>query len=286
LDEHGAVRLTNALLDNKQQSFLYKLADGTLSEAPAHDNRQVILFGGCKANGKEVTPGRFHWNLVNKYNKYAMEADDDDDLANSNANKSDELSRTNKKIGRYLRELTHAMDPLLRQYFLKHHQSEYKVSVVQLLLSKGGSAPQSFHVDNAAPGLTILIALHDIKDTHGPTELLLGTHHHTAVGGNGNNRRHDNDSSSKHSWQSLSCVKAAPLQAGHGIMYDSRTWHRGLGNQHPYMAKNNDGDRIVLVIRWDAVETPAPGTNVVATMALRYLGPFLQRWINDRTDSN
>jgi hypothetical protein len=52
-----------------------------------------------------------------------------------------------------------------------------RMTQLQLLDSVPGSADQFWHCDNTAQGLTFVIALEDVAEASGPTELLVGTQH-------------------------------------------------------------------------------------------------------------
>jgi len=49
--------------------------------------------------------------------------------------------------------------------------------------------------------------------------------------------------------------------AGDAIVYDARALHRGRGY------KSGISDRPVLIIRWDAHDTPPPGTGFIGTQS-------------------
>jgi len=93
--------------------------------------------------------------------------------------------------------------------------------------------PQNFHADNTSVGVTILIPFSKggVSVAQGPTELLVG---------------------------SLRTPVRAVLLPGDALLFDSRLWHRGLGNETPRT-------RRVLVVRFDEVETPPPGVGFLGT---------------------
>jgi len=64
---------------------------------------------------------------------------------------------------------------LVRAYFAQRGGMPYKLTQLQFLNAKSGSVNQIWHRDNTAPGLTVLVALCDVR-SNGPTELLLKSH--------------------------------------------------------------------------------------------------------------
>jgi hypothetical protein len=116
-----------------------------------------------------------------------------------------------------------------------------------------------WHRDNVKPGLTVIVALRDVA-SNGPTEIIL--------------RSHCGDAYSKLEADAL-CIEErillASIKMGDAILYDSRCLHRGRGYGRNKRDKDEDGvvrqfdDRPVLVLRWDAKQTPAPGTGLIGT---------------------
>lgn len=120
-------------------------------------------------------------------------------------------------------------------------------SELQLMTAVPGSGNQSWHKDNRARGLSIIVPLVDFTPENGGTQLLLGSHNNKwPVFANGGAR-----------------VINAP--AGSVVAYDSRTIHRGLGNE------TNEG-RPALIFCYDRVETPPPGCGTLGSVGTSYQG--------------
>ena len=136
---------------------------------------------------------------------------------------------------------------------------------LQLLDSLPGSEDQFWHCDNTARGLTFVIALDDVAEESGPTELLLGTQH-----------IHDKDTGA---FSALSCLRSlfvgpgpqvhrAVLGAGDALVFDSRTLHRGGANR-------SELSRPVAIVRYDPSDRSPPGCGMLATLLLRVVGGAL-----------
>eukprot|EP00986_Skeletonema_menzelii_P004192 scaffold1415_cov152-Skeletonema_menzelii.AAC.4 len=120
-------------------------------------------------------------------------------------------------------------------------------SELQLMTAVPGSGNQSWHKDNRARGLSIIVPLVDFTPENGGTQLLLGSHNNKwPVFANGGAR-----------------VINAP--AGSVVAYDSRTIHRGLGNE------TSEG-RPALIFCYDRVETPPPGCGTLGSVGTSYQG--------------
>ena len=120
-------------------------------------------------------------------------------------------------------------------------------SELQLMTAVPGSGNQSWHKDNRARGLSIIVPLVDFTPENGGTQLLLGSHNNNwPLFANGGAR-----------------VIDAP--AGSVVAYDSRTIHRGLGNE------TNEG-RPALIFCYDRVETPPPGCGTLGSVGTSYQG--------------
>src|SRR6056300_1688348 len=109
-----------------------------------------------------------------------------------------------------------------------------------------GSTNQSWHKDNRSRGLSIIIPLVDFTPENGGTQLLLGSHDNTWPLTNGGAR-----------------VIHAP--AGSIVAYDSRTIHRGLGNETIV-------GRPALIFCYDRIETPPPGCGTLGSVGTSYQG--------------
>ena len=129
-------------------------------------------------------------------------------------------------------------------------------SELQLMTAVPGSNNQSWHKDNRARGLSIIIPLVDFTPDNGGTQLLLGSHNNNwpllfsspnGGGGGGGGAR----------------VVRAP--AGSVVAYDSRTIHRGLGNE------TSEG-RPALIFCYDRIETPPPGCGTLGSVGTSYQG--------------
>jgi len=121
-----------------------------------------------------------------------------------------------------------------------------------------GSGNQAWHKDNRARGLSIILPLVDFHAENGGTQLLLGSHHD-----------HENEGAlaGTHAGAGAGArVVAAP--AGSIVAYDSRTIHRGLGNE------TMEG-RPALIFCYDRVVSPPPGCGTLGSVATSYRGRFL-----------
>ena len=85
----------------------------------------------------------------------------------------------------------------------------------QILDAVPGSTKQAWHSDNQSRGLTIIIPLVDFTSENGPTRVLVGSH--------------DDKTRPRVMRKGGARVVQAPL--GAIAAYDSRTYHRGLGNE-------------------------------------------------------
>ena len=119
-------------------------------------------------------------------------------------------------------------------------------SELQLMTAVPGSGNQSWHKGNRARGLSIIVPLVDFTTENGCTQLLLGSHNNKWPLGQGGAR-----------------VVQAP--AGSVVAYDSRTIHRGLGNE-------TSVGRPALIFCYDRVETPPPGCGTVGSVGTSYQG--------------
>lgn len=105
-----------------------------------------------------------------------------------------------------------------------------------------GSKDQTWHSDNRERGLSIIIPLVDFTAENGATQLLLGSH--------------------KRKWPLVIQEGAQVVQAPAGAVaaYDSRTYHRGLGNQ-------TEEGRPALIFCYDRTSSPPPGCGTMGSIA-------------------
>ena len=122
-------------------------------------------------------------------------------------------------------------------------------SELQLMTAVPGSGNQSWHKDNRARGLSIIVPLVDFTPENGGTQLLLGSHNNKWPLGQGGAR-----------------VIQAP--AGSVVAYDSRTIHRGLGNE-------TSVGRPALIFCYDRVESPPPGCGTLGSVGTSYQGRLI-----------
>ena len=151
-----------------------------------------------------------------------------------------------------------------------------RMTQLQLLDSLPGSEDQFWHCDNTAQGLTFVIALEDIVDVSGPTELLVGTQ-----------RLHDPDSGEfliipfltlwmrqtfnggENIGENGVRLHKAVLQSRDAFVFDSRTLHRGGANR-------SSRSRPVVIVRYDPSDHTPPGCGIVATSMLKAVGKILE----------
>jgi len=163
-----------------------------------------------------------------------------------------------------------SLQDIVKSYFAKHKIERYELTDVQFLNAYPDSTNQIWHRDNTCCGLTAIVALKDVR-SNGPTELLIGTHRsdfslwkvfHNAV-----------FESKETAGLSLGRPLLGVIDAGDAILYDARIFHRGRGYRK--CDRESDKDRPVLVLRWDAANTPPPGAGLIKTTANTYIGCFL-----------
>mmetsp|Transcript_93863 Transcript_93863/g.270426 ORF Transcript_93863/g.270426 Transcript_93863/m.270426 type:complete len:180 (-) Transcript_93863:103-642(-) len=131
----------------------------------------------------------------------------------------------------------------------------------QLLVTDPGAVPQIWHADNLKPGLTVLVPFTDVDAEVGPTELLPGTHHFADSGGVA--------AAAAALLRSGGARTPPPLSPGDVLVYDSRLWHRGMGNGSIGRC------RVVLATRFDVSDTPPPGATLLQTQEVRVVGRIL-----------
>jgi len=156
-----------------------------------------------------------------------------------------------------LEKIERQLWPLVEGFFQEQQDGEksntgddiYR-SELQLMTAVPGSGNQAWHKDNRARGLSIILPLVDFHAENGGTQLLLGSHEKKWPLNKGQGAR----------------VVAAP--AGSVVAYDSRTIHRGLGNE------TNEG-RPALIFCYDRVVSPPPGCGTLGSVATSYRGRIL-----------
>jgi len=118
----------------------------------------------------------------------------------------------------------------------------------QFLDSAPGADAQSWHRDNAAPGITFLLPLAPVRADMGPTEVLPRSHRGGAP----------LDAAARP-------LRCGPLRPGDCLAYDARLLHRGGANA-------SDDPRRVLVLRYDSPATPPPGVGLAGALGQRARG--------------
>jgi hypothetical protein len=144
--------------------------------------------------------------------------------------------------------------PLVRAFFREKEEessttndSNIYRSELQLMTSVPGSKHQSWHRDNRSRGLSVIVPLVDFSAENGGTQLLLGSH--------------------RRSWP-LEGARVVNAPAGSVVAYDSRTIHRGLGNE------TTEG-RPAVIFCYDRVESPPPGCGTLGSVGTSYQGRLL-----------
>jgi ectoine hydroxylase-related dioxygenase (phytanoyl-CoA dioxygenase family) len=216
----------------------------------------------------EPTKGRYHCELTNTFHQLWNRTE-------NSANKS-EIKRTILSVEAKVKVFA-------EEFFNLHTKTRFRMTQLQLLDSQPNSSVQFWHVDNTTQGLTFVIALEDILDIHGPTELMTSTQHiHKPTNGdfiltNGvqtiqnallgttttNNNKHDKTETK------IVRLKKACIQKKDAFVFDSRTWHRGGANV-------SNESRPVLIIRYDLSDYRPPGMGVVSTSILRFCGWLIE----------
>lgn len=145
------------------------------------------------------------------------------------------------------------------------------ISEVQLLVTDPCAVDQFWHIDNTAPGITVLIPLTPVSEEIGPTHFIPSSHllfGEVPGAGRGSFRRFSEFMSSI---LSMDREAVSPMNAGDALIYDSRLLHYGGAN------RLYDRTRIALVFRYD-FERP-PGVGVVGTQLLSWLGNVLSQFL-------
>ena len=135
-------------------------------------------------------------------------------------------------------ELEQAVWPLVKAFFEEENVSMGEVfrSELQVLNAvPDHSLDQAWHKDNQRRGLTIIVPLVDFTTTNGPTQVIVGSH--------------------AGEWSDVARAGGARVvlaPVGAVAAYDSRTFHRGLGNQ-------SAAGRPAVILCYDLKATPPPG---------------------------
>jgi hypothetical protein len=137
---------------------------------------------------------------------------------------------------------------------------------------------QKWHSDNRARGLTIIVPLVDFTAANGATQVLVGSHNST--------------------WNLVAQQGAQVVEASTGSLaaYDSRTYHRGLGNRTkegrvgrcdsnphrswiqastPCLTSPVWSPQPALIFCYDRKETPPPGCGMLESRAHATLAGLL-----------
>jgi len=127
--------------------------------------------------------------------------------------------------------------PLVDAFFKEEDEASTEGifrSEMQILNALPGSVSQTWHSDNRSRGLTIIVPLVDFTAENGSTQLIVGSHNKT--------------------WPLIAEQGGRVVEAPVGsiAVFDSRTYHRGLGNE------TNDG-RPALIFCYDRPSSPPPG---------------------------
>ena len=184
-----------------------------------------------------------------------------------------DLFWSRKPIGNKSSTESTSLGDIVKAYFEQNNIQRFELTDVQFLNAYIDSTNQIWHRDNTCCGLTAIVALKDVR-TNGPTELLIGMH-----------RRDfslwnvfclaffDTNDTSKASLVRVGLPLLGCLNSGDAILYDARIFHRGRGYRR--CNRDSDQDRPVLVLRWDAANSPPPGAGIIKTTANTYIGCFL-----------
>jgi len=139
--------------------------------------------------------------------------------------------------------------PLVEGFFREDEEKVDDIyrSELQLMTAVPKSGNQSWHKDNRARGLSIIVPLVDFHAGNGSTQLLLGSHTEKWPLGPGKGAR------------------AVHAPVGSVVAYDSRTIHRGLGNE------TSEG-RPALIFCYDRIGSPPPGCGTLGSVSTAYQG--------------
>ena len=166
------------------------------------------------------------------------------------------------------------------------NQHRFRMTQLQLLDSEPNSAEQFWHLDNTTQGLTYVIALEDVEEIHGPTELMTTTQQtHRAEDGSLNvdsclsllrraMLKTPVTAAAAPTDNSVDCaaqltIKKAVVRQRDAFVFDSRTWHRGGANV-------SNRTRPVLIVRYDLSNHSPPGMGILNTALLRFVGWLIE----------
>jgi len=137
------------------------------------------------------------------------------------------------------------------------------ISEVQLIVSDPCAVDQFWHVDNTAPGLTLLVPLTPVPAELGPTLFLPGSHH-LFEERTGRFSRLRNFLASVLASDGVTVGAMGP---GDALVYDSRIVHRGAAN------RKYNRTRVALIFRYD-FERP-PGIGPVGSQLMSWSGNIM-----------
>lgn len=143
-----------------------------------------------------------------------------------------------------IERVEHILRPLVDSFFAadgEHGTEGVYRGELQILNAVPGSGHQTWHSDNRSRGLTIIVPLVDFTADNGPTQVLVGSH--------------------SRNWPLVAQHGARTVQARVGgiAAYDSRTYHRGLGNE------TAEG-RPALIFCYDRDWSPPPGVGALGSL--------------------
>ena len=123
-------------------------------------------------------------------------------------------------------------------------------SECQIMTAVPRCASQKWHSDNRSRGLTIIVPLSEFTVGNGATQLLVGSHNK--------------------SWPLVAQQGAQVVEAPTGsiVAFDSRTYHRGLGN-------GKKEARPALIFCYDRPDSPPPGCDFLESRAHACLAAVL-----------
>jgi ectoine hydroxylase-related dioxygenase (phytanoyl-CoA dioxygenase family) len=255
VNRYGATIIEGALSSEQAAEW-----NETLAQAFENPREQSVL-----------SRGRLHCDVTSKHSEYHAA------FARMGGEAYNESRR------RWYNDETNqsALPQLARNYFAQKGIKSYKLTQLQFLNAKLGSENQIWHRDNIAPGVTMLVALCDVRNK-GPTELILKSHLQEQSFWASLQREWNDALARSKSGSSEQISSGQPLlaclKAGDAVLYDSRVLHRGrgfTGKSDIEEAEDDCDDRPVLVLRWDALATPPPGAGLIITTANAYMGSIL-----------
>mgnify|MGYP001424911161 CR=1 FL=1 len=123
-------------------------------------------------------------------------------------------------------------------------------SELQVMTALPGSAAQTWHSDNSSRGLTIIVPLVDFTAANGATQVLVGSH------------------SKDYALVAQQGAQVVQAPVGAIVAYDSRAFHRGLGNL-------TDEARPALIFCYDRTASPPPGRGSMGMIGIAWLASTL-----------